>query len=392
MRAFLVRLPSGVRYWTVLDEDLRVVPVADGFLRQVRFGRDGAESTTRSYACSIALFLRWCARTGRIWQAGVEQLGLFMTWLAHAGPQASGAGAGSGGLVLSGPGGTPARGARRINVVLAAVRGMVVHAVAAGEAAGHLVPVLYEIADDRDLPGAARGEDGRMSWRMRARHRMREVEKPVERAADTDIAAVVTACRSARDRLIVLLMARAGLRRGEVAGLRRSDVHLLGDSGPLGCDTPRAHVHVVRRGDNPNGAWAKSRRQRVAPLDFLTVQAFDTYQFERMSVPGASGSDLVFVNLFRAPVGAPMRLDAVNDLVAAASRRAGIDPVLRPHQLRHAFGSNVADAGGGIDVIASLLGHASVSSSQVYVHPDPARLREAVQRVPSPRTGPAVTR
>ena len=392
MRAFLVRLPSGVRYWTVLDEDLRVVPVADGFLRQVRFGRDGAESTTRSYACSIALFLRWCARTGRSWQAGVEQLGLFMTWLAHAGPQASGAGAGSGGLVLSGPGGTPARGARRINVVLAAVRGMVVHAVAAGEAAGHLVPVLYEIADDRDLPGAARGEDGRMSWRMRARHRVREVEKPVERAADADIAAVVTACRSARDRLIVLLMARAGLRRGEVAGLRRSDVHLLGDSRPLGCDTLRAHVHVVRRGDNPNGAWAKSRRQRVAPLDFLTVQAFDTYQFERMSVPGAWGSDLVFVNLFRAPVGAPMRLDAVNDLVAAASRRAGIDPVLRPHQLRHAFGSNVADAGGGIDVIASLLGHASVSSSQVYVHPDPARLREAVQRVPSPRTGPAVTR
>jgi integrase len=278
----------------------------------------------------------------------VEQLGLFMTWLAHAGPQASGAGAGSGGLVLSGPGGTPARGARRINVVLAAVRGMVVHAVAAGEAAGHLVPVLYEIADDRDLPGAARGEDGRMSWRMRARHRVREVEKPVERAADADIAAVVTACRSARDRLIVLLMARAGLRRGEVAGLRRSDVHLLGDSGPLGCDTPRAHVHVVRRGDNPNGAWAKSRRQRVAPLDFLTVQVFDTYQFERMSVPGASGSDLVFVNLFRAPVGAPMRLDAVNDLVAAASRRAGIDPVLRPHQLRHAFGSNVADAGAAL--------------------------------------------
>jgi integrase/recombinase XerD len=332
------------------------------------------------------LFLRWCARTGRSWQAGVEQLGLFMTWLAHAGPQASGAGPGPGGLVFSGPGGTPARGARRINVVLAAVRGMVVHAVAAGEAAGHLVPVLYEIADDRDLPGAARGEDGRMSWRMRA------VEKPVARAADADIAAVVIACRSARDRLIVLLMARAGLRRGEVAGLRRSDVHLLGDSRPLGCDTPRAHVHVVRRGDNPNGAWAKSRRQRVAPLDFLTVQAFDTYQFERMSVPGASGSDLVFVNLFRAPVGAPMRLDAVNDLVAAASRRAGIDPVLRPHQLRHAFGSNVADAGGGIDVIASLLGHASVSSSQVYVHPDPARLREAVQRVPSPRTGPAVTR
>jgi integrase/recombinase XerD len=281
-------------------------------------------------------------RCDRAWQAGVEQLGLFMTWLAHAGPPGRQADA-TGAMVLSGPGAEPPRGARRINAVLTAVRGMVVHAVAAGEAAGHLVPVLFEVADDRDLPDQARGEDGRMAWRLRARHRVRETETPVSRAADADIAAVVAACRSARDRLIVLLMARAGLRRGEVAGLRRSDVHLLADSRPLRCDTARAHVHVVRRDDNPNGAWAKSRQARVVPLDFLTVQAFDTYQLERMSVQRAAGSDFVFVNLFRAPVGAPMRLDAINDLVAAASRRAGLDRVLRPHQLRHAFGSNVAN-------------------------------------------------
>ena len=71
--------------------------------------------------------------------------------------------------------------------------------------------------------------------------------------------------------------------------------------------------------------------------------------------------------------------------MAAASRRAGLDRPVRPHQLRHAFGSNLADAGGGLDEIAELLGHASMSSSQVYLHPDPARLREAVERVPSPR-------
>ena len=76
MRAFAVRLPSGQRYWTVLDEDLRVVAVADAFLRHQRFGRDGAESTTKAYAHAIALFLRWCARTGRSWQAGVEQFEL----------------------------------------------------------------------------------------------------------------------------------------------------------------------------------------------------------------------------------------------------------------------------------------------------------------------------
>jgi hypothetical protein len=82
MRAFPVRLPSGQRYWTVLDEDLRVVAVADGFLRHQRFGRDGAESTTKAYAHAIALFLRWCAQTGRSWQGGVECLALFMSgWL-----------------------------------------------------------------------------------------------------------------------------------------------------------------------------------------------------------------------------------------------------------------------------------------------------------------------
>jgi integrase/recombinase XerD len=74
----------------VLDENLAVVDDADAFLRHVRFGRDGSELTTRSYAGGIALFLRWCARKGRHWHDGVAALGLFVTWLRHAGPQASG--------------------------------------------------------------------------------------------------------------------------------------------------------------------------------------------------------------------------------------------------------------------------------------------------------------
>ena len=386
MRAFPVRLPSGQRYWTVLDEDLRVVEVADGFLRHQRFGRDGAESTTKAYAHAIALFLRWCARTGRDWQGGVARLGLFMTWLAHAGREASRADAdGAGwGVVLAGPGAAPARGARRINGVLVAVRGMVVHAVAEGRAPAGLVSMLYEVADDLDLPEAARGEDGRMGWRLRARHRLSEPETGVDRAGDEQIVALLRACGSARDRLAVLLMARAGLRRGEVCGLRRSDVHPMMDARMLGCEVARSHLHVVRR-ENPNGAWAKSRRQRVVPLDFLVVQALDTYEFERMRVPGAADSDFALVNLFRGRIGAPMRPDTIGDLLAAASGRAGIDPPIRPHQLRHAAGSNLADAGAGIDVVADLLGHRSVSSSRVYLHPDPSRLRAAVDAVPSPR-------
>jgi integrase len=54
--------------------------------------------------------------------------------------------------------------------------------------------------------------------------------------------------------------------------------------------------------------------------------------------------------------------------------------------------SNLADAGSGLDVVADLLGHASITSSQVYVHPDPSRLRAAVDAVPSPRAQAGVAR
>lgn len=385
MRAFAVLLPSGIRYWTVLGDDLGVVPDADAFLLHLRLGRDGSELTTRSYAGGIALFLRWCLARGLHWHAGVGQLGLFIVWLRHAGAGVAGAGdGGPNAVVLAGPGHRPVRGERRINAVLTAVRGFVVHAVTNGDAPGSLLPLIYELADNRDLPGAARGEDRGMAWRMRARHRLREPEADVDRASDEEIVALAGSCLSARDRLIVLLMARAGLRRGELCGLRRSDAHMLADSRLLGCSVPRAHLHVIRR-ENMNGAWAKSRRARVVPLDSLVVQAVDAYVFERLGVTGAGASDFLLVNLFRAPIGAPMPPDAVNALVTAAGRRASLRRHVTPHQLRHAFGSNLADAGGTLDEIASLLGHASMSSSEVYLHPDPARLREAVDRVPGPR-------
>ena len=116
-----------------------------------------------------------------------------------------------------------------------------------------------------------------MACRLRARHRLREDERPVDRASDTEITALLRVCLSARDRLMVLLMARAGLRRGVMCGLRRCDVHLLPDSQARGCETPGAHMHVIRR-PNLNGAWAKSRRQRAVPLDFVAVQTFDAYE------------------------------------------------------------------------------------------------------------------
>jgi site-specific recombinase XerD len=369
-------MPSGSRYWTVIDADLRVQPVADRFLRELRFGRDRAESTTKAYAGGIALFLRWCARTGRDWQEAAVDMGLFMIWLRYT-PTGDG-------QLIRGPGGEPVRSDSRINRVLVAVRGFLSFAVVNKQAPQWVLGAIYEIADSRDLPLEAQGEDKGLVYRMRARHHLRESETAVDRASDEEIVALFAACRSARDRLIVLLLSRAGLRRSEAAGLRRSDLHLLPDNRALGCVATGAHAHIMRR-DNANGAWAKSRYSRAVPLDFVVVQAVDQYALERQGCPAAAASDFLLVNLFRAPRGGPVTPDAINELFTALCARASLDRSVSPHMCRHAFASNLSDSGALLDEIQKLMGHGSPSSAQPYLHSSTVRLRAAVDRVPTPR-------
>jgi site-specific recombinase XerD len=372
-RSFVIRLPSGVRYWTVVTDDLVPVAAVDEFLRDLRFGRDVAESTTRTYAGGIGLYLRWCASTGREWQTAAERMGAFMLWLRYAPSRGAS-------VVTPGPGAKPVRGARRVNTVLAAVREFLRHQVRLGEVPASVLAQLYEISDDHDLPDEVRGEGSGLRYVAKARHRLSEPREPVDRATDEEVVALFTACRSARDRLIVLLLGRVGLRRSEAAGLRREDVHFSRDSTALGCRFAGPHLHVVRR-DNVNGAWAKSRTERKVPVDFLVVQAHDQYVIERGGRPAAAHSDFLLVNLFREPIGQPMPPVAVNELLVRLTSRAGLGRNVHPHMLRHGFGSNVLDAGGGLDELQALMGHASITSSQPYIHPSQHRLREAVERV-----------
>jgi integrase/recombinase XerD len=372
VRAFRVKLPSAERYWTVVDDEYRIVGDVDEYLRHLRFGQDVAESTTKAYAEALALYLRWCARTERDWRTAAERLGAFVTWLKYspADPEAP----------MVGPGLPQVRGPGRINRILAAVRGFLRHSVAVGNAPAEVLAMLFEVSDDRHLPAEVRGENAALNYVARPRHRLSEPEIGVDRASDEEVLALLEACRRARDRFIVIAMSRAGLRRGEVCGLRREDMHFVADASGLGCAMSGAHLHVRRRA-NVNGAWAKSRRSRVVPADDLLVLAYDSYVLERDRCRPARDCDFVLVNLFHRPLGAPMRPGAINELLAGLSRRAALSRSVHPHQLRHGFASNLMDAGGAVDEAQELLGHARVGSTQIYLHPSPRRLRDAVDRV-----------
>ncbi|MFE0695677.1 tyrosine-type recombinase/integrase [Streptomyces sp. NPDC058869] len=381
MRAFLVRMPSGLRYWTVVDDDFLVVAHADLFLRELRLSRGRAELTTKAYAESVVLYLWWCLLTGRDWRTAAQHLGLFIVWLRWTpGPGTERT------AVRPGPGSKPVRDNRHINKVLTAVRGLLSHARSRNAVPAWVLDQLYELGSEADLPLAARGESDTMQVRLRARHRLDEPESEVDRASDEEVVAMFLKCRSARDRLTILLLSRVGLRPGQVAGLHRTDCHLMPDSRALGCDVEGAHLHVVRR-QNVNNAWSKSKQSWCMPLDFLVVQAFDQYVLERHEKLGAGGNDFLLVNLFRPPLGEPVTTAAIGELCTSLSRRAGLGRVVTPRMCRHAMASNVVDAGGKLDEVQALLGQKSAESPRHYLHPKPERLRDAIERVPSPRWG-----
>ena len=183
-----------------------------------------------------------------------------------------------------------------------------------------------------------------------------------------------------RDRYLIALMRFCGLRVGAVLGLRRSDVHLLDSSVALGCRHEGPHVHVVPR-DNPNGAAAKRRSPLVVPASWPVIETRDWYLSERAGVRGADGCDFELVNLWHAPLGAPMSYWTVKQLFTNLSKKAGLDRSISPHMLRHSFGRALSDDGVDLAVARDLLGHASLESTMVYASPSPDRLRRAVDRI-----------
>ena len=363
-----VVLPGGLAYWTVVDDKYELAWAADAFLRDLRFGADRTESTTRLYASELALFLDWATASGRDLERAGRELSRFVLVLRTTPVTRRGRGYGQ----LRSPG--------RINHVLSVVREFYKHAVAHGRVSASVMAALYELGDDRFLPAELRAEDGALRYRLKPRHQLRAGASGQVQACElSEWEALLCAAGCWRDRFLLVLLWFSGLRIGEALGLRRSDMHLMASATELGCRVAGAHLHVVPR-ENINGARAKSRRERVVPLAHYAVSYYDLYLDERERCRRAQECDFVFVNLWAEPLGAPMRYGRVAQLFRSLSRRADLRRPVTPHMLRHAAGSALT-AAGGLDVAQAILGHASITSTQIYVRASTERQRDAVERL-----------
>jgi integrase/recombinase XerD len=365
--------------WTIVDDRYVEHEQAATWLRALLDAQGRSAGTARTYAGRLALFLTWAAAAGVEPTAPeVDQLAAFARWLERTPSRKHRPGrerrrSTDPKLVVLGS----ARSAATVEGILAAVVEFVRFAASRGWCVPAVAERLSFRAELRFLPpGWDRGERTGVPTVNRRVVRRRRSERPPATLTADQVGALVDACSSCRDRFVVEAMYATGLRVAELCGLHLADLHLVPSAVHLGCRVAGAHVHVLRREDNENGALAKSTWPRVVPVTKALVLCHDAYRFERDAVAEAAESDYLLVNLWRAPLGRAMTPDAVERLFGRLSARVGFRA--RPHMLRHSFASEVALATKDPALVKELLGHASVSSTDVYLHARWDDMRAAV--------------
>lgn len=157
---------------------------------------------------------------------------------------------------------------------------------------------------------------------------------------------------AARDTAALTLLWGSGLRIAEALGLCQSDA-------PLG--------EVVR-------VTGKGGKQRDVPVLPVAREAVESY---RRLCPHAPGPEAA---LFLGARGGPLAPGMLQKAMRIARQALGLPATATPHALRHSFATHLLEAGGDLRAIQELLGHASLSTTQVYTQVDQARLLEVYAR------------
>ena len=294
--------------------------LVEDFLQYLRHERGQAEHTQRTYAALLGKFVAWAGPQGLAdWKA--VQLRHLMSFLEHERERA----------LANQPKDSPRRlSSESLYLEIAALR------------------AFYRFAEAEKLLSANVAENLSLPRRWK-RLPKALTSQEIERLLNPEAPETP---QSLCDQAILELAYASGLRLAELRGLRLEQLHL--DAG---------FINVVGKGN----------KERVVPVGRKAVAALERYLTAgrpHLVTPRSPAS------VFLTRRGTPFAPVTLWLRVKQRVRRAGIARNVTPHMLRHSFATHLLEHGAELRVIQELLGHASISTTEVYTHIAGNRLRE----------------
>jgi integrase/recombinase XerC len=155
-----------------------------------------------------------------------------------------------------------------------------------------------------------------------------------------------------RDRLILQLLYKTGIRRSELLGLNEGSI-----------DKFRGVLKVLGKGG----------KERLIPIDKELIQIFSEYVSERSLLNGLDG-------FWISDKGRPLCSKGIYNLVKKYVEKSGHSGKASPHVLRHSFATHLSNGGADLNAIKELLGHSSLAATQVYTHNSIERLKKVYEK------------
>lgn len=158
-----------------------------------------------------------------------------------------------------------------------------------------------------------------------------------------------------RNRAMIEVLYSCGLRVSELCGMKLSDLYV-----------EEQFVRITGKGD----------KQRLVPISPRAIAELEAYFCDRNRISIKPGyEDYIFISeRLKKPLSRIMVFHFIKELVA----QAGIKKNVSPHTFRHSFATHLLEGGANLRVIQAMLGHESISTTEIYTHIDRSRLREEV--------------
>jgi integrase/recombinase XerC len=303
-----------------------------------------ANATPLPSAGASDLLIRWLAQLSAVRQRSPKTVEAYGRDVA-----------GYFGFLASHQGGPMGRAALG-SVTLAELRAWMAAERGRGVSARSLARSLSAVRSFYDWLDSAEGIDCPAIHVVRSPKLPKRLPRPISVAGARAIVGSVSddgeAWIAARDQAALTLIWGSGLRISEALGLRQADAPLA----------------VVIR------VSGKGNKQREVPVLPAARQAVERYRALCPFAPGRGDA------LFLGARGGPLNPRLLQKAMAQSRMALGLPPSATPHALRHSFATQLLEAGGDLRAIQELLGHASLSSTQVYTGVDETRLMEVYER------------